>query len=197
MIDLLVEGDLDLTVAVRILAQIGLPAGRPFGRSGRADLFERLPRYNNAALHSPWWALVDLEATEQCLPGFVSDRLPHPNRCMRFRVAVHAIESWLLADREMLAEFLKVSAVRMPLDPDTVPHPKRSLIDIARHSRSADIRFGVVPRPGSGASQGPLYTTLMQNFVTNLWRPNIAAENSPSLRRCMLSLPSLADCLAD
>jgi hypothetical protein len=37
---------------------------------------------------------------------------------MCFRLAVHAAESWLLADSASLAAFLGVSAARLPNDPD-------------------------------------------------------------------------------
>ena len=144
--------------------------GRPFGRSGRADLFSRLPRYNQAAQFSPWLVLVDLESDQLCAPAFVQDRLPQSSAWMRFRVAVHAIESWLMADGEMLARYLNVSRSRMPLNPDAVEHPKRHLIDIARHSGTRRIREGLIPRAESGASQGPRYTSLMQDFVATWWR---------------------------
>ena len=195
MVDMLVEGDLDMTVALRVLRYVGLPPGRPFGRSGRADFFARLPRYNQAAGYGPWMALVDLETSPSCVPDFVTEHLPNPSECMRFRVAVHAIESWLMADSETLARFLRVSGTRFPTYPDAIQRPKQHFIDIARHSRVARLRFGLVPRAGSGASQGPLYTSLLQDFVMNNWRPEVAAQNSPSLSKCLLRLQTLPDCL--
>ncbi len=195
MVDMLVEGDLDMAVALRVLRHVGLPPGRPFGRSGRADLFARLPRYNQAAGYGPWMALVDLETSPSCVADFVMEHLPNPSQCMRFRVAVHAIESWLMADNETLARFLRVSEARLPLDPDVIQRPKQHLIDIARHSRIARIRFGVVPRAGSGASQGPLYTSLLQDFVMNYWQPDVAAQNSPSLNKCIVRLQTLPACI--
>jgi hypothetical protein len=195
MVDMLVEGDLDMTVALRVLRHVGLSPGRPFGRTGRADFFARLPRYNQAAGYGPWIALVDLETSPSCVPHFVTQHLPNPSQCMRFRVAVHAIESWLMADGDTLARFLRVSEARLPPDPDTIQHPKQHLINIARRSRIARVRVGVVPRAGSGASQGPLYTSLLQDFVMNYWQPDVAAQNSPSLNKCLLRLQSLPACI--
>jgi hypothetical protein len=193
VIDLLVEGELDSIVAGRILVEVGLVVGRPFGRSGRNDFFQRLPRYNQAAQYSRWMALVDLETTQACVPGFVARHLPNPSPYMRFRVAVHAIESWLLADGGALARFLRVQPIRIPQDPDAILRPKVALINIARHSTSAQIRSGLVPRHGSGASQGPQYISLMQDFIVNRWRPRVAAELSPSLARCLAALSDFGE----
>ena len=44
---------------------------------------------------------------------------------------------------------------------------------------------------GSGAKVGPLYVRRLTEFVENLWRPDIAANESESLRRCILALSAL------
>jgi len=193
MVDLLTEGVLDATVATRLLEEVGLEAGRLFGRSGRAALLERLHRYNEAASYSPWLVIVDLEATPPCVADFVAQHLPNPNEHMRFRVAVHSIESWLMGDRDTLARFMRVSRDRFPHSPDELQHPKRHLINIARHSTLRRIARGIIPRQGSGASQGPLYTSLMQDFVKTHWRPEVASLASPSLHRCLNALQTLGD----
>ncbi len=113
---------------------------------------------------------------------------------MCFRVAVHAVEAWLLADTERMAAFLGIPTERMPLNPDTVLDPKASLIDLARQSRRKVIRGDIVPREGSGSRVGPGYAGRLIEFVTateRSWRPDVAAERSDSLRRCMESLQTL------
>jgi hypothetical protein len=125
----------------------------------------------------------------------VADYLPDRTPGMLFRVAVRAIEAWLMADRQRCAAFLQVSVDRVPADPEALSYPKRALVDVARKSRSGQIVADMVPRPGTGASEGPAYASRVQEFVTtspHLWRPEVAAENAESLRRCLRAIRSIA-----
>jgi hypothetical protein len=113
---------------------------------------------------------------------------------MRFRIAVHAIEAWLLADAEQLAAFLSIPVTRIPSNPDAEPEPKTTLINLARQSRRRTIREDIVPRQGSGSRVGPGYSSRIIEFVKvteNPWRPEIAIKRSGSLRRCMEALQNL------
>lgn len=113
---------------------------------------------------------------------------------MRFRLAVRAVEAWLLADAERLADFLSIRPARVPQLPDALDDPKKALVGLARRSRSSAIREDVVPRPGSHRPVGPGYTGRIVQFVTgpkSLWRPDVAASNSDSLRRCIQGLRTL------
>jgi hypothetical protein len=107
----------------------------------------------------------------------------HPN--LLLRVAVREVESWLLADTEHLANYLRVGAARIPTDPDTLPDPKHALVNLARGSKSAAIRSRIVPRPGSTAKQGREYNACLCEFVTMSWHPTAAGKNSPSLSRAI------------
>jgi len=84
---------------------------------------------------------------------------------MCLRLAVHAAESWLLADSARLAAFLGVSAARLPGDPDRLPDPKGTIVDLARHSRKPDVREDMVPRLGSSARVGPGYASRIMEFA--------------------------------
>lgn len=194
MIDIVVEGDLEEIVATRILDHLHLPAGRVFGRTGRTYVLDRIANYNQAANYSPWVALVDLEGAE-CAPRLLQQYLPAPSPCMRLRVAVRSTESWLMADSAALAEFLHVSPARIPIDPEAEASPKEVLVNIARHSRSRAIREAMVPRDGSGASEGPLYATYVGRFALAGWRLPVAVESSESLRRCVAAFQTLAECI--
>lgn len=110
---------------------------------------------------------------------------------MLLRIPVRAIEAWLLADRERLAAFLGISVAIVSLNPELEADPKATLINLARRCRQTALREDIVPRPGSGAPVGPVYTGRIQQFVTgskHRWRPEVAAEHSDSLRRCIDSL---------
>jgi hypothetical protein len=147
---------------------------------GKEHVFSKLQAYNSAARHRPWFTLVDLDAWDQCIPAFVSTRLPLSSPGMRFRVAVHTVEAWLLADAVRLADFLAVPPSRLPADPDAVARPKHLVVDLARHSRSGAIRRDMAPREGSGAVVGPLYAPRLREFASTSWDPG---GSRPSGRR--------------
>jgi len=165
--------------------------GTVYGRQEKPYLLKRLPNYNKAAQFTPWFAIVDLDMDAPCPPQATEQWLPTPARGMRFRVAVRAIEAWLMADRENMAKFLVVTPSKIKHNIDLDPNPKETLINIARTSHSRSIREDLVPRQSSGAKVGPLYVPRLTEFVENLWRPDVAANESESLRRCMLALSTL------
>jgi hypothetical protein len=189
-----VEGDIDEAVLRRVLKHIGLQLGDVYGREGKPKLLQRLSGYNNAARFSPWVVLIDLDRDCPCAPPCARAWLPEPSVQMSFRVAVRAVEAWLLADRERIASSLAVNLRRVPRNPDGLAQPKVELVNLARQSRSRTIREELVPRQGSGRTVGALYTTYLIAFVEDAvsgWRPDQAANHSDSLRRCIHRLRSL------
>jgi hypothetical protein len=114
---------------------------------------------------------------------------------MLFRVAVRALEAWLLADRATCAAFLNVSADLVPAYPEQLFNPKLAMVNLARRSRSRQLVADMVPREGSGASEGPAYASRLQEFIlarSGGWRPEAAARNAPSLDRCIRALRTVA-----
>jgi len=178
------EGPIDEAVLARLVDEAGGRVGSIYGKNGKANLRRVLGGYNNAARFSPWLILVDLDQDSECAPPLVAAWLPAPAPMMRLRVAVRGIEAWLLADRERLAAFLRVPAAQLPPDPDAVPDPKRLLVDLARRSRRRDIREDIVPRSGTGRAVGAAYSSRLIEFAATVWRPEVAAGCSDSLRRC-------------
>jgi hypothetical protein len=185
------EGPTDEAVARRLIEAAGAEMGAVYGLNGKAKLLQRLNGYNTAAHFAPWLVLMDLDEDANCVPPFRARHLPQPAEAMCFRVAVHEVEAWLLADREAMARFLSVSAARIPLHPDEVLDPKRIIVDVARQARRREFREGIVPRPSSGRSVGALYTSLMIQYVQTQWRPEVAEQQSDSLRRCRVRLQEL------
>ena len=188
---ILVEGRTDEAVAKILLNFIGLEVGVVYGGKGKPYLLERLPNYNKAAQFGPWFVLVDLDTDAQCPPEATEQWLPNPAKGMRFRVVVRAIEAWLMADRDSMASFLTVSPSKLQHQIDLDSNPKETLINIARASRNRNIREALVPRQGSGGKVGPLYVPMLNEFVEKLWRPDVAANESESLHRCILALSTL------
>jgi hypothetical protein len=179
-----VEGPLDAAVVRRIFSDEQRELLRVDALGGRSVVEARIPKLREAARRVGWFVLVDLD-NDNCAPELRADWGIEADDPLNFRVAIREIESWILADRDRLAKYMSVSRDRIPTDPDALGDPKATLISIARHSRKREIREGLVPRPGSGRSQGPLYTNLLSRFVTTEWRPAVARMASPSLDRCL------------
>jgi len=179
-----VEGDLDEAVLRRLVEEKGAILDRLYGKQGKQHIEKRLGGYNQAAHRFPWVVFRDLDHDADCAPSLKARCLPNPARYMCFRIAVRTIESWLLADRESIAGFLRVAVSRVPSFPETLDDPKYAMVELARHSRLRDIREGVVPRPGSGRKVGTLYTSQLIEFAQTKWEPETAAQRSDSLRRC-------------
>lgn len=117
--------------------------------------------------------------------------MPEPANGTRFRIAVRAVEAWLMADRESIADFLSVNLAKIPHQVDLDPHPKQTFINIARTSRNKSMREDIVPRDGSGAKVGPLYMARLTDFTENHWRPGEGQKHSKSLHRCINALSTL------
>jgi len=186
-----VEGLVDEAVLRAALRHVGLGAGGIYGKQGKPDIRDRIRGYNQAARHSPWIILVDLDHDAECAPDLLRSWLPHPSPYMNFRVAVRKIEAWLLADREGVAHFLGISIFKVPGNADGLDDPKQTMVSLASRSRRRDIRQDMVPRPESGRQVGPAYPSRLIEFVNEArgsWRPDLAAENSDSLRRFLSSL---------
>lgn len=190
-INLLVEGLTDEVVAKRLLVHVGLVPGKSFGKSGKANLLARLPNYNQAARRSVWFVVIDLDNDEVCASQAIAKWLPATREGMVLRVAVRAIEAWIMADIESMAAFLHVSPSLFPGNPDGEANPKEKLLNIARRSTNTTIRNDFVPRQGSGTSEGPEYATLLNEFTTKYWHPEEAMLRSESLRRCINALSAI------
>ena len=188
-----VEGDVDEAILRRLITEAGGDLGVVHVTNGKSRLTRGLRGFNSAARHSPWVVLVDLDRDGDCAPPFVQAWLPSPAPHMCLRVAVREAEAWLLADAAGLAAFLGVPVSRIPGDPDSLDDPKRELVSIASRSRRIAIREDLVPRPSSGRTEGPAYTSRILEFVLGTWNPAVAAVGSDSLRRCRRRIRELID----
>jgi hypothetical protein len=187
-VNIAVEGDLDEEVLRRVLNLLNIQVENTYGKKGKGNLRSNIKRYNSAAAIAKWIVLVDLNQEAECPPTFVSSWLPNRNRNLQLRVAVRAIEAWLLADKSEIARFLNVSVSKIPHSPEDERNPKVTLINIARQSRSRNIREDMVPKENGTASQGPGYTSRLIEFSTSYWDPRRAAQNAPSLEKSLNSL---------
>lgn len=187
-----VEGSLDEAVVDRLIRHVGGQIGTVYGKKGKPFLRDKISGYNNAAQYAPWLVLVDLDTEEDCAPSVRTSWLPQPAPQICFQVAVHAVEAWLMADAERLASFIRVARNKVPLDPEKLEQPKQTMVNLARRSRSRDILQDMVPRQGSGRTEGPAYTSRLVEYVHNRWRPDVAAGCADSLRRAITCLQRLS-----
>ena len=184
-----VEGNLDEAIVRRLVGHCGGQLGTVRGKRGRDYVIKHLRGYNNGARYGwLWFVLVDLDQDPECAPTLVGDSLPEPAAGMCFRVAVHEVEAWLLGDQAGFAKWSGVRRSLIPSDVEAVVHPKEKLVEIVRQSRRSNIREAIVPRNGSGRTEGPAYTSTLSEFVANRWDIEAAAQAAPSLERAIRCL---------
>jgi hypothetical protein len=154
-----VEGTTDAPVVKKVAELAGWElASPPIVKRGKAPLDEALRGYNAAAAGSPWFVLRDMDHDAPCPGALVAELLPEPKPLMCLRIAVRAVESWLMADAESLAVFLHVSPALVPGNPEREEDPKGAMVNLARRSTKPAIRKEMLP-PAHGASRrtGPGY----------------------------------------
>jgi hypothetical protein len=182
------EGTLDDDVIRRLLAWAGCEAdirslrertvpGRDTRASGRDTIRLNIDRYHSASAHVPFLILVDLDMSYDCPPSLLDDWAvrQNPAAMFLFRVAVRAVESWLLADARGLGAYLSVSPGHFPPRPDELDDPKRELVGLARKSRSSTVRRAISPQPGSASAVGHGYGDYMTEFVLYRLAMNLMA----------------------
>ena len=196
-INLIAEGYMEEAVAARLIPFCGHELGIVYGRRGYLYVRTKAAVFHHLATeHTGVLVLTDFrDAGVVCVPAalqeYILDKLPDPPKTFLCRFAVNELESWLLADRKGLAEFLSIKISRMPLQPESEAFPKKLLINLARSSRKKSIREGFVPMSGHHAIVGPNYMNLMREFISGYWDIETAMDYAPSLERCVRRLREL------
>ena len=186
-----VEGDVDEAIVRKLVAHAGGQIGSVYGKNGKPMLRKKIKGYNNAARHTPWLVLIDLDNDADCAPPVREEWVPDPAPHLCFRIAVREVEVRLMADATTLARFLSVTANKIPAEPEKLAPPKDAMVNLARQSRRTVIRGDMVPRKKSGRRVGPAYPSRLVEYVRNHWQPDVAAQHSESLKRsidCLLRL---------
>lgn len=162
-------------------------------KGGRGNVQRELGAYAALAQVMPVLIGVDLDG-DDCAPTLLSGwgRLP-PQAGLLLRVAVREIESWVLADRRRVADFIGAVPNQVPRRPDELSDPKRSLLELARAHAGAELRADLVPRNYNASYPriGPAYNLRLSAFIAKKWRPHVAREKSASLERAMAALEQL------
>lgn len=183
VIPAVVEGYMESVFLPVVLNQIGRADLQLIIRDagGGTKFWPIAARYNQAGKHMTVIGLADLEQAE-CASSLLASKLPYKSAGFHLRLAVRMLESWLLADRQSLARFLRVPIGTIPIEPDTEVHAKRVLVDISRRSTNRTIREALVP-DDSGGVVGPNYVATMTEFIGQHWQAAVARKTSPSLER--------------
>lgn len=177
-----VEGEADVAVVAAILRATGHELGSVHGRRGKAFVDLRAKGWCEAARYSPWLVLRDLDHDAGCAPELLGS-IRRSGASGVMRIAVRAVEAWLLADRERVASWLGVARSKVPPSVEDLEDPKATLVGLARSSRIRAVREDVVPV--GTARIGPGYVHQVRIFCAESWRPRAAAATAPSLARCL------------
>lgn len=197
IVHMLLEGQHEEPLAKALIRHCGHEPGVVYGGRGceyirqKAKCFVYLAQAGNGLL-----ILTDfMDSRCACPPEAfrqyvsVHCQLVPPSFLCRF--AVNELESWLLADRDGIADFLRISVAKVPTNPEMESDPKRALVDLARISKNSQIRSALVPSPRHRGIVGPGYTMTITEFINKKWSPARAEPNSQSLARCMKRLREL------
>lgn len=191
-----VEDLLSESVAKRLLAEYapGFQNIRTEGLRGYGQLKSRFSSFNMIARYrEPVLLITDLDNPQSCPVAIIREWSrnlaiePH----LLFRVAVVEIETWLIADRLRLAQWLGVSDSLISRYPESIHQPKESLVALARRSPDRRLRESIAPSPGGTRSVGPGYNDCLSEFVMSHWNPGEARLGSPSLDRAIIRIAEL------
>ena len=185
---LVVEDRLSAAVATKILQHFNIEIVQRVIYEGNSYLQRKAQSYNQAAYHECGiFMLTDLDSPKICPPALIQSWVKGSlNRWFFLRVAVMEIESWIMADRLAVSEFLAIPFNRIPQNTDEISSPKEFVVSLARRSKSTRVRIALVPeRNDKSAKVGNAYNPWLIQFVREHWDLERAATVSPSLKRTL------------
>ena len=191
---LVVEDALSEAALRKMIAFSNLLIDRVVCTRGNDQIRKMIEKFRNASHVLPHVVLTDLDRYPCPLALLEEWRATDLPPQLLFRIAVREVESWLLADRNGIAQYLQIPLIKVPLYPEMEIDPKQTLINLARKSKKKRLAAGIVPAVGSRAPIGPLYNEKMGEFVTQQWDVKRASDNSDSLARAMRRIREFNDC---
>jgi hypothetical protein len=159
---------------------------------GKGAVKKNLHKFAKLAAREAVLLLVDLD-NAQCAPSELGNWFPQGGRpsklCLRF--AVREAESWLLADKGNIADFLGVSVGKIPDNVETVSHPKQLLLRLASAGKARN-KSEIVSKRNGKLRQGVGYNSALTRFVARQWDLGAAKKNAQSLSRAITALRNLS-----
>ena len=110
------EGAVDTAVARRICSEFELEIAAVHGERGKHRLDQSSDGYNAAARYGTWLVLQDLNTDAECAPHLRERLLASPSAGMVFRIAVRAVESWLMADQASPVRYFPLTPIPVSSD---------------------------------------------------------------------------------
>ena len=188
----IVEGPTDKPVVTALMRAAGW-ADSEFSvtsANGKGVIDRDIKKYWEAARVLPYVIFRDLDRDGEGCPVTLRAELvehtPGESPCLLIRIVDQCIESWILADRQGVAEFCErpIASVR-PCD----SRPKDHLLRLFQKAQLKDAVF----HEGGKLAFGPTYETHLQRLMTDHWSIERAAAESDSLRRALKRLTDLHD----
>lgn len=188
----IVEGLTDIPVVTALMCAAGW-ADSEFSvtsANGKGVIDRDIKKYWEAAQIIPYVIFRDLDRDEGGCPVAVRSMLSSKTRGeshdLLIRIVDQCIESWILADRQGVAEFCdrSMASVKPPAS-----HHKPYLLSLMKEAKLKD----AVEQQGRLLDFGPTYSVHLQRLMTHHWSIERAAAESDSLRRALKRLTDLHD----
>ena len=188
----IVEGETDEPVINALMRAAGWDDSefRVTSVNGKGVIDRDLKNYWEAARVLPYVVFRDLDRDGGGCPVTLRAELiehtPGESPDLLIRIVDQCIESWILADRQGVAEFCErpIASVR-PCD----SRPKDHLLRLFQKAQFKD----AVLHEGGKLVFGPAYELHLQRLMTHHWSIERAAAESDSLRRALKRLTDLHD----
>ena len=188
----IVEGSTDIPVVTALMYAAGW-ADSEFSvtsANGKGAIDRDIKKYWEAARVLPYVIFRDLDQDGEGCPvtlrAELVEQTPGESPDLLIRIVDQCIESWILADRQGVAEFCErpIASVR-PRD----SRPKDHLLQLFQKAQFKH----AVSREGGKLAFGPAYEKHLQRLMTDHWSIERAAAESDSLRRALKRLTDLHD----
>ena len=188
----IVEGPTDEPVVTALMRAAGWADSEfsVMSANGKGVIDRDIKKYWEAARVLPYVIFRDLDQDGEGCPVTLRAELvehtPGESPDLLIRIVDQCIESWILADRQGVAEFCErpIASVR-PRD----SRPKDHLLRLFQKAQFKD----AVLREGGKLAFGSAYETHLHYLMTNHWSIERAAVESDSLRRALERLTELHD----
>ena len=186
----IVEGPTDIPVVTALMYAAGWDDSEfsVTSANGKGVIDRDLKNYWEAARVLPYVVFRDLDRDAGGCPVTLRAQLvehtPGESPDLLIRIVDQCIESWILADREGVAEFCNRSAASVK-PPES--HHKPYLLSMMKEAKLKD----AVEEQGRELDFGPAYALHLQRLMTNHWSIERAATESDSLRRALERLTEL------
>lgn len=169
----------------------------PLGKvTGNGDLRSSIKKFMNLVKQShenKVFLITDLD-NRPCAPALIGDWLKGHVLPANFylRIAVREAESWVLADHKAMVDFFgsKLEG-HLPVDPDSLPDPKKKLLSLVKKHGKREIRNTFVSEKDAASSQGIGYQEILSEYIGSYWDYDRAAGLSDSLMRAIRSVRNL------